>query len=85
MDVEDMGNASTSTSTSSEKVTEIEIPWPVYSNVFNIREDLSNERNYAFACKLCFNGKIIHANKSSAANLKKHMKVFINLFIKIIL
>ncbi|KAM0731593.1 hypothetical protein ACS0PU_002653 [Formica fusca] len=52
---------------------ECEMPWPAYSKIFDFRPNLSNEKDFAFACKFCIGGKIIHANKSSAANLKKHL------------
>lgn len=69
-----MEEASTS---QSSKEMECEIPWPAYSKVFHFRPNLSNEKNFAFACKFCAGEKIIHANKTSAANLKKHIKVSI--------
>lgn len=65
-----------STSQSVKKV-ECEMPWPAYSDVFDFRPNLSNENNFAFACKFCAAGKIIHANKTSAANLKKHINASI--------
>jgi len=74
-----MEEASTSNSNSSKENVECEIhmPWPAYSKVFDFRPNLSKEKNLAFACKYCIGGKIIHANKSSAANLKKHLHVSI--------
>lgn len=67
-----------------EVSVECEMAWPAYSTVFDYRPNLSNERNFAFACKFCIAGKIIHANKSSAANLKKHINVSIIYLIKIV-
>ena len=65
------------TSQSSRENVECEVPWPAYSKVFDFLLNLSNEKNYAFAYKFCIGGKIIHANKSFAANLKKHLNVSI--------
>ncbi|KAM0726191.1 hypothetical protein ACS0PU_008272 [Formica fusca] len=51
------------------------MPWPAFSEVFTFQPTFSNENNFAFSCKFCVGGKIIHANKSSSANLKKHINV----------
>lgn len=65
-----------STSQSSKEM-ECEMPWRVYSKVFDFRPNLSNKKNFAIACKFCAGEKIIHANKTSAANLKKHINISI--------
>lgn len=57
-----------------ESVT-YEMPWPAYSEAFQIQGDLNNDKNYVFLCKICIGKKLIHASKSSAANLKKHLQV----------
>lgn len=65
----------------SEKITEEintlskKMPWPAFSEVFIFWPTFNNENNLAFSCKFCVGGKIIHANKSSSANLKKHVNV----------
>jgi len=60
----------------SMNITDCKIPWPAYSEFFAFEPKLSTENNFAFTCKLCLWGKkIIHANKSSTANLKKHINV----------
>lgn len=51
------------------------MPWPAFSEVFIFQPTFSKENNFAFSCKFCVGGKIIHANKSSSANLKKHINV----------
>ncbi|XP_018400179.1 PREDICTED: uncharacterized protein LOC108777723 [Cyphomyrmex costatus] len=51
------------------------MPWPAYSEIFKFDSKLSNEKNYAFVCKFCFGQKIIHANKTSTANLRKHINI----------
>lgn len=50
-------------------------PWPAYAEIFEVREHLGNETNWAFLCKMCINKKIIHASKTSTANLRKHICV----------
>lgn len=72
-----MEEASTSQSLKEKENIECEMPWPAYSKVFDFRPNLSKEKNFAFVCKFCINGKIIHASKSTAANLKKHINVSI--------
>lgn len=66
-----------STSQSQSKDINMEMPWPAYSAVFDFQPNLSNEKNFAFACKCCIGAKIIHANKSSAANLRKHLNTLL--------
>jgi len=73
--------ASTSQSSHFSRDDEDEMPWPAYSTVFDFRQNLSNEKNLAFVCKFCIGGKIIHANKSSSSNLKKHIKVCITIYL----
>lgn len=60
--------------------TDSKTPWPAYSEFFSFESKLSNETNFAFTCKLCFNRKIIHANRSSTSNLKKHVNVSFNFY-----
>lgn len=60
---------------------ELEMPWPAYSEVYTFDPKLCKDKNFAFICKLCIGKKIIYANRSSASNLKKHVKVcFIYLY-----
>lgn len=65
-------------SQSSEK--ECKIPWPAYAEIFELQQKLGNEKNWAFLCKICVGRKIIHASRTSTANLRKHMSV--SLFIQ---
>lgn len=51
------------------------MPWPAFSEVFCFQPTSNKENNLAFQCKFCVGGKIIYANKSSSANLKKHTSV----------
>jgi len=66
-------------SQSSEK--ECEIPWPPCAEIFELQQKLGNEKNWAFLCKICVGRKIIHASKTSTANLRKHMSVSLYLYI----
>lgn len=67
----------TEQASTSEPASEIECkaPWPAYAEIFTFEPKLSNEKNFAFTCKFCLSRKIIHASKSSTANLKKHITV----------
>lgn len=56
------------------------MPWPIYSEIFELQEKLGNEKNWAFLCKVCFGKKIIHTSKTSTVNLRKHLSV--SLFIQ---
>lgn len=60
---------------------ECEIPWPAYAEIFELQQKLGNEKNWAFLCKICVGKKIIHASKTSTANLRKHMSVSLYLYI----
>lgn len=60
-------------SQSSEK--DHKMPWPAYAEVFELHEKLRNEKNWAFLCKICIGKKIIHASRTSTANLRKHISV----------
>lgn len=60
-----------------------EVPWPAYSEAFEVQTNVNDDKNYVFLCKLCIGKKFIHASKSSSANLKKHLHVSI-IFINII-
>ena len=51
------------------------IPWPAHAEVFEVQEELGNEKNLAFLCKICIGKKIIHASRTSTANLRKHLTV----------
>lgn len=66
------------TSQSLEKTNKM--PWPIYAEVFELEEKLGNEKNWAFSCKVCVGKKIIHASKTSTANLRKHISVSFYLF-----
>lgn len=72
-----MSDKQESTSQSTSEIVEIDYkaPWPAYSEIFVLEPKLSNEKNFAFTCKFCLGKKIIHANRSSTANLKKHINV----------
>lgn len=77
-----MADEQEDTQSTSEIVENVEIdlidykaPWPAYSEIFTFEPKLSNEKNFAFTCKYCIGKKIIHANRSSTANLKKHINV----------
>jgi hypothetical protein len=67
----------TEEASTSQSMNEIDCkaPWPAYSEIFKFESNLSNEKNFAFVCKLCLSRKIIHANRSSTANSKKHINV----------
>lgn len=71
--METIAEEASTPSTSSESSNKA--PWPTYKEIFVFEPELSNEKNYAFTCKLCLGKKIIHASKSSTANLKKHISV----------
>ncbi|XP_018358223.1 PREDICTED: uncharacterized protein LOC108758010 [Trachymyrmex cornetzi] len=52
------------------------MPWPAYVEIFEeeiFQEKFGNDKNLSFLCKICINKKIIHANKTSTSNLRKHM------------
>jgi len=71
----DSVNMEQNTSQSSNELNELEMPWPAYSEVYRFVPKVSKDNNFAFACKLCIGKKIIYSNKTSASNLKKHVKV----------
>jgi len=54
---------------------ERKMPWPAYAEIFQLQEKFGNEKNLAFLCKICIGKKIIHANRTSTANLRKHINV----------
>jgi len=77
----DSVNMEQNTSQSSNELNELEMP--AYSEVYRFVPKVSKDNNFAFACKLCTGKKIIYSNKTSASNLKKHVKVgYIYLFIQ---
>jgi len=86
MMISEKDNTSSNVITSEKAGTSNEkMPWPAFSEVFIFRPTFSNKNNFAFSCKFCVGEKIIHANKSSSANLKKHVNVsFISFTINII-
>lgn len=51
------------------------MPWPAYAEIFELQEKLGKEKNLVFLCKNCIGKKIIHASRTSTANLTKHMNV----------
>ncbi|XP_039304998.1 uncharacterized protein LOC113005993 isoform X1 [Solenopsis invicta] len=57
----------------SSKETTEKIPWPAYAEAFEVQEELGNEKNLALLCKICIGKKIIHASRTSTANLRKHL------------
>lgn len=73
-------NTAASTSKSSNDANghiESKMPWLAYSDVFEFQPNISSGKKLAFSCKLCVGKKIIHADKSSMSNLKKHVNVSI--------
>ncbi|XP_039311866.1 uncharacterized protein LOC113005211 isoform X3 [Solenopsis invicta] len=73
-DTEEAEQAQASTSQSASE-TDYETPWPAYSEIFKFEPKLSSEKNFSFLCKLCLTKKIIHANKTSTSNLRKHTRI----------
>ncbi|XP_039304999.1 uncharacterized protein LOC113005993 isoform X2 [Solenopsis invicta] len=61
----------------SSKETTEKIPWPAYAEAFEVQEELGNEKNLALLCKICIGKKIIHASRTSTANLRKHLTFII--------
>jgi len=60
---------------SQEESESTKMPWPAYREIFDLKQHLSNDKNWAFLCKMCIGNKIIHASKTSTANLRKHISV----------
>ncbi|XP_071582354.1 uncharacterized protein [Temnothorax nylanderi] len=73
-DTEEAEQAQASTSQSASE-TDCDTPWPAYSEIFTFEPKLSNEKNFAFTCKLCLGRKVYQANKTSTSNLRKHSKI----------
>ena len=59
--------------------SELKLPWPIFKSVFKLKNE--EERKYYFYCLLCPSKPVLTADKSSAGNLKKHMKVTISFYI----
>jgi len=55
---------------------ERKMPWPAYAEIFQLQEKFGNEKKLAFLCKICIGKKIIHANRTSTANLRRHINKF---------
>lgn len=66
--------------TASQSKTECKMPWPAYAEIFEFQQNLGNDKNWGFLCKICIGKIIIHASKSSTANLRKHISVSVVIY-----